>query len=234
FEHAGTRGFLPTHGDGVHEGMTFSLTYSTQTRDRLTSCRVRLHIARHARRQDLARLPGARDARRLRLGPVRPRLPLPGRGLDRAGQDRPVRPGAHVRRAGPDGYRQRRPHVALVLRPARLHRGGQQGPHGALRPGRRREVLLVQLELPGRPPAARRSAAPPVTPTPDRRRKTTMPNITVQWYAGRTDQQKLEIVAAITDAMVKIGKTTADQVHVVFQDVEKSNWGVNGKLASDR
>jgi 4-oxalocrotonate tautomerase len=56
----------------------------------------------------------------------------------------------------------------------------------------------------------------------------------VQWYAGRTDQQKREIVAAITDAMVKIGKTTADQVHVVFQDVEKTNWGVNGKLASDR
>jgi 4-oxalocrotonate tautomerase len=61
-----------------------------------------------------------------------------------------------------------------------------------------------------------------------------MPNITVQWYAGRTDQQKREIVAAITDAMVKIGKTTADQVHIVFQDIERSNWGVNGKLASDK
>ena len=61
-----------------------------------------------------------------------------------------------------------------------------------------------------------------------------MPNITVQWYAGRTDQQKREIVAAITDAMVKIGKTTADQVHIVFQDVEKSNWGYHGKLASDK
>ena len=60
-----------------------------------------------------------------------------------------------------------------------------------------------------------------------------MPNITVQWYAGRTDQQKREIVAAITDTMVKIGKTTPDQVHVVFQDVEKANWGNNGKLASD-
>jgi hypothetical protein len=35
-----------------------------------------------------------------------------------------------------------------------------------------------------------------------------MPNITIQWYAGRTDQQKREITAAITDAMVKIGKTT--------------------------
>jgi 4-oxalocrotonate tautomerase len=60
-----------------------------------------------------------------------------------------------------------------------------------------------------------------------------MPNITVQWYAGRTDQQKREIVAAITAAMVNIGKTTADQVHVVFQDVEKANWGVSGKRASD-
>ncbi len=61
-----------------------------------------------------------------------------------------------------------------------------------------------------------------------------MPNITVQWYAGRTDDQKRQIVAAITDAMVTIGKTTADQVHVLFQDIERSNWGVNGKLASDK
>lgn len=60
-----------------------------------------------------------------------------------------------------------------------------------------------------------------------------MPNITIQWYVGRTDQQKREITAAITEAMVKIGKTTPDQVLIVFQDVEKSNWGVSGKLASD-
>ena len=60
-----------------------------------------------------------------------------------------------------------------------------------------------------------------------------MPNITIQWYAGRTDQQKRELVTAITDAMVRIGKTTSDQVHIVFQDTEKSNWGHNGKLASD-
>ncbi|MBI1728417.1 MAG: tautomerase family protein, partial [Candidatus Rokubacteria bacterium] len=39
-----------------------------------------------------------------------------------------------------------------------------------------------------------------------------MPNITVQWYAGRTPKQKREITAAITEAMVKIGKTTPDQV----------------------
>ena len=60
-----------------------------------------------------------------------------------------------------------------------------------------------------------------------------MPNITIQWYAGRSDQQRREIVKAITEAMVKIGKTTADQVHIVFQDVEKTHWGWNGKLSSD-
>ena len=60
-----------------------------------------------------------------------------------------------------------------------------------------------------------------------------MPNITIQWYAGRTLDQKRQITAAITDAMVKIGKTTPEHVHIVFQDVEKSNWGWSGKLASD-
>ena len=60
-----------------------------------------------------------------------------------------------------------------------------------------------------------------------------MPNITIQWYAGRTQDQKRQLTAAITEARVKIGKTTPDQVHIVFQDVEKSNWGWNGKLASD-
>ena len=61
----------------------------------------------------------------------------------------------------------------------------------------------------------------------------TVPNITIQWFAGRTTEQKREITRVITDAMIQIAKTKADQVHVVFQDVEKSDWGWNGKLASD-
>ena len=60
-----------------------------------------------------------------------------------------------------------------------------------------------------------------------------MPNITIQWYAGRTIDQKRELTRAITDAVVKIAKTSPDQVHIVFQDVEKTDWGWNGKLASD-
>ena len=60
-----------------------------------------------------------------------------------------------------------------------------------------------------------------------------MPNITIQWFAGRTQDQKRQLTAAITEAMVKIGKTTPDAVHIVFHDVEKSDWGYNGKLSSD-
>jgi 4-oxalocrotonate tautomerase len=82
-------------------------------------------------------------------------------------------------------------------------------------------------------PDGRRAAIIPAATDSIDTKETAMPNITIQWYAGRTDQQKREITAAITEAMVKIGKTTPDQVHILFQDVEKSNWGVNGKLASD-
>ncbi len=60
-----------------------------------------------------------------------------------------------------------------------------------------------------------------------------MPNITIQWYTGRTAEQKRQLAAAITDAVVKIGKTSADHVQIIFQDIEKSNWASNGKLASD-
>ncbi|MFQ5828476.1 MAG: 4-oxalocrotonate tautomerase family protein [Candidatus Methylomirabilia bacterium] len=60
-----------------------------------------------------------------------------------------------------------------------------------------------------------------------------MPVITVHLFEGRTDQQKRELVAAITDAFVRIGKTTPEAVHVIFHDVSKANWGHAGKLASD-
>jgi phenylpyruvate tautomerase PptA (4-oxalocrotonate tautomerase family) len=52
-------------------------------------------------------------------------------------------------------------------------------------------------------------------------------------HTGSPAEQRRQITVAITDAMVRIGKTTADQVHIVFQDVEKDHWGANGKLASD-
>lgn len=60
-----------------------------------------------------------------------------------------------------------------------------------------------------------------------------MPLITVQMYEGRTVEQKRELAAAITEAVVRIAKTTAEATQVIITDVPKHNWATAGKLASD-
>jgi 4-oxalocrotonate tautomerase len=66
-----------------------------------------------------------------------------------------------------------------------------------------------------------------------REEESTMPIVTVQMYEGRSIEQKRELAKAMTQAMVDIAKTTADQVHVIIQDVPRTNWAQSGKLASD-
>ncbi len=60
-----------------------------------------------------------------------------------------------------------------------------------------------------------------------------MPLITVQMFEGRTVEQKRELVAAITEAVVRIAKTTPEATEVIITDVPKHNWAHAGKLASD-
>jgi 4-oxalocrotonate tautomerase len=60
-----------------------------------------------------------------------------------------------------------------------------------------------------------------------------MPVVTVQMYEGRSIEQKRDLAAALTKAMVDIAKTTPEQVHVIIQDVPRTNWAQSGKLASD-
>jgi 4-oxalocrotonate tautomerase len=52
-------------------------------------------------------------------------------------------------------------------------------------------------------------------------------------WTGRTKEQKAELAQAITDAMVKIGKTTPEATIIVFEDIPKENWAQSGKLASE-
>ena len=61
-----------------------------------------------------------------------------------------------------------------------------------------------------------------------------MPIVKVELYAGRTKEQKAELAKAITDAVVNIARTTADETIVIFTDVERENWAKGGTLASDR
>ncbi len=60
-----------------------------------------------------------------------------------------------------------------------------------------------------------------------------MPVVTVQMWEGRSDQQKRELVKAITEVMVEKTGTKTEGVQVVIYDIPKSNWGIAGKLSSD-
>jgi len=56
-----------------------------------------------------------------------------------------------------------------------------------------------------------------------------MPFIHIHWYEGRSDEQKLELARRITDAMVEVGKTSAEHVWIRFEDSKKSDWVMGGE-----
>lgn len=60
-----------------------------------------------------------------------------------------------------------------------------------------------------------------------------MPMIRVEMFTGRTPEQKSAFTAAVTEAFVAQCGGTPQSVHVVFYDIERHDWGVNGKLMSE-
>jgi 4-oxalocrotonate tautomerase len=56
-----------------------------------------------------------------------------------------------------------------------------------------------------------------------------MPLITVSMYPGRSEDQKKEFAKEVTDMAVKILKTRAEHVIVVFDENPKENWYLSGK-----
>ncbi len=59
-----------------------------------------------------------------------------------------------------------------------------------------------------------------------------MPIVRVSMHSGRTPAQKAELARAITEAVVKIARTTPEATTVIFEDVPKENWATGGVLAS--
>lgn len=57
-----------------------------------------------------------------------------------------------------------------------------------------------------------------------------MPIVTIQWYEGRSPEQKREIAERLTELLVEVGKTTPDQVWVRFVDSAKADWAIGGEL----
>ena len=61
-----------------------------------------------------------------------------------------------------------------------------------------------------------------------------MPLVTIHMYEGRTIEQKRELVAAVTEVVARIAKTTPESTEVIINDVARENWSKAGKLASDQ
>ena len=57
-----------------------------------------------------------------------------------------------------------------------------------------------------------------------------MPVVTVEWLEGRTAQQKAQLAQALTQAFVTATQVSPEQVWIVFRDVKRSDWAINGHL----
>jgi 4-oxalocrotonate tautomerase len=60
-----------------------------------------------------------------------------------------------------------------------------------------------------------------------------MPVVVVEMWEGRTIDQKKQLVEGITEVFQKIG-VPADALNIILRDIPKHNWGMGGKLASER
>jgi 4-oxalocrotonate tautomerase len=57
-----------------------------------------------------------------------------------------------------------------------------------------------------------------------------MPTITIDWFEGRSPEQKKEIVEKMTDLVEEVGKVPREQIWIRFNDVPKSEWAIGGEL----
>ena len=57
-----------------------------------------------------------------------------------------------------------------------------------------------------------------------------MPVVTIEWYEGRTPDQKREIAEKLTEVLSEVGKMPADQVWIRFVDSPKENWAMGGEI----
>lgn len=59
-----------------------------------------------------------------------------------------------------------------------------------------------------------------------------MPIVTVEWFAGRTREQKEAVATRVTAALAEEGGARTEDVWVVFRDVDPGDWAVGGRLSA--
>ena len=61
-----------------------------------------------------------------------------------------------------------------------------------------------------------------------------MPVIKVEMWAGRTVDQKRELVDVLSRETARIIGCDVESVYVIIEDVKKENWGAGGRLCSEK
>jgi len=57
-----------------------------------------------------------------------------------------------------------------------------------------------------------------------------MPYVTIEWFEGRSAEQKAAIAERLTDVLTEEGKMPRDQVWIRFVDAKKADWSIAGEL----
>ena len=62
-----------------------------------------------------------------------------------------------------------------------------------------------------------------------------VPRIIIEWFEGRTIDQKRQLASLISDAVVQVDRALKkDNVEVVYRDIAKANYARGGILQVDR
>ncbi|HDU7528120.1 TPA: 4-oxalocrotonate tautomerase [Listeria monocytogenes] len=60
-----------------------------------------------------------------------------------------------------------------------------------------------------------------------------MPFVTIQLLEGRTDDQKKALVSEVTEVVSKNLKAPKENIHVILEEMKKTDYGVGGVRKSD-
>lgn len=61
-----------------------------------------------------------------------------------------------------------------------------------------------------------------------------MPFVQITWVAGRTPEQKRNIVKRVTAALVEEGKAKLENIHVTFVDLPPTDYAEAGVTVADQ
>jgi 4-oxalocrotonate tautomerase len=61
-----------------------------------------------------------------------------------------------------------------------------------------------------------------------------MPVVHIYMYAGRSKEQKSEMVRRISKDFEDVLSVKPESLNILFHDTEKENWGIRGSLASEQ